>query len=138
MIFPTVTALYGALLALLFMALSLWVVIGRVKLRVHHGDGGEDQLNRRIRAQGNFAEYVPFILLLAALLETSGAGRTTIHGLLAPLLVARIAHPVGMLAPVASVQQFALRGASTVITFLALAVAAIMLLVRLLCPNWVG
>ena len=72
--------------AFFLLALSLWVVLGRAKLRVSHGDGGHDVLNRRIRAQGNFTEYVPMILLLAALLEGSGTGRTAIHGPVAAAL----------------------------------------------------
>ncbi|MFT2095263.1 MAPEG family protein [Acidiphilium multivorum] len=75
MTFPTVAAGYGALLALIYLVLSLWVGFGRFGFRVIHGDGGNDRLARRIRAHANFAEYVPLILLLAALLEASGAGR---------------------------------------------------------------
>jgi uncharacterized membrane protein YecN with MAPEG domain len=130
MTFPALTAIYAALLALLFVALSIWVIAGRAKHRVHHGDGGNDDLNRRIRAHANFAEYVPLILLLVALLEAGGAGRGTVHALLLPLLAARLMHPVGMVAPVASVQQGVFRGIGASATMLILAAAAILLLIR--------
>lgn len=132
MTFPTVTATYAALFGLLFFVLSAWVIAGRGKFRTHHGDGGQDRLQRRIRAHSNFAEYVPLILLLTALLEASGAGRTVVHALLAPLLVARLAHPLGMLAPVASLQQFALRGTGAVVTMVVLFAASAMLLARVI------
>lgn len=106
------------------------VTAGRAQFGVHHGDGGKERLNRRIRAHGNFAEYVPLILLLVALLEAGGAGRATVHMLLLPLVAARIMHPIGMLAPEASLRQFAFRGASMVVTWLILASAAVLLLLR--------
>ncbi len=111
--------------------LSIWVIAGRAKHRVHHGDGGNDEMNRRIRAHANFAEYVPMILLLVALLEASGAGRGTVHALLLPLLAARLMHPIGMVAPVASLQQGIFRGVGASVTMLILVVASVLLLFRL-------
>lgn len=131
MTYPLVTSGYAALLALVFLGLSAWVVAGRYSFRVNHGDGGEVRLNRRIRAHANFAEYVPFILFLAALLEARATSRFTIHALLLPLLIARIAHPFGMVAREASIRQFAFRGASVVVTFTVLAAAALLLLLDL-------
>lgn len=132
MIYPAATALYAPLFGILYLGLSLWVVMGRANFRVHHGDGGEDGLNRRIRAHGNFAEYVPLILLLCALIETGGSGSRMIHMLLLPLLLARLCHPVGMLAPVGSMRQFVLRGLSMIVTWIVLASACVMLLRRAL------
>ncbi len=97
--FPAVTAGYSAILALIYIALSAWVVQGRGQYRIEHGDGGEARLNRRIRAHANFAEYVPLALIMAAFLEGSGTPPFTIHALLAPLVVSRIMHPIGMVAP---------------------------------------
>lgn len=130
MIWPAVTSLYAAIFGLLYLGLSLWVVAGRASFSVHHGDGGEDGLNRRIRAHGNFAEYVPVILLLAALIEAGGASSRTIHALLLPLLLARIVHPVGMIAPVASKQQIVFRGVPMLVTWLVLLAASVLLLMR--------
>lgn len=132
MTFPSVTAAYAALFGLVFFVLSAWVIAGRGKYRAHHGDGGEDGLNRRIRAHANFAEYVPIVLILVALLEGSGAAHGTVHALLAPFLAARLAHPVGMVAPVASKQQFGFRGVSMIVTLVVVFAASVLLLSRLL------
>nr|WP_294526124.1 MAPEG family protein [uncultured Rhodopila sp.] len=131
MTYPLVTSGYAALLALIFLALSAWVVAGRFGFKVNHGDGGDVRLNRRIRAHANFAEYVPFILFLVALLEARATSRFTVHALLLPLLIARVAHPFGMLAPENAFRQFAFRGASVVVTLTVLAAAAVLLLLDL-------
>ena len=128
MTYPALTAFYAGLLALVFVALSLWVVAGRVRGNVLHGDGGQDALNRRIRAHGNFAEFVPLALILCALLEARGAGTGLMHALLAPLLVARIAHPFGMTAAENTPRQFLGRGLGALVTLLVVAVAAVALL----------
>ncbi len=130
MTFPALTAFYGALLALLYVALSAWVVAGRLTTDVLHGDGGDRRLLKRIRIHGNFAEYVPFALLLVGLYEAGGGGPAVVRSLLIVLLVARLLHPVGMLAPKDSPQQFACRGGGVIATFLVLGLAAILLLLR--------
>lgn len=130
MIFPTLTAFYGAILALIFVALSGWVVAGRVTMDALHGDGGHQSLLKRIRAQGNFAEYVPFALLLVGAYEASGGSPGVTRTLLVVLILARLLHPVGMLAPKNTPQQFACRGGGILATFTVITVAAILLLTQ--------
>jgi len=130
MAFPALTAFYGAILGLIYAGLSGWVVAGRFGANVLHGDGGNEMLNRRIRAHGNFAEFVPMILVLCALLEASGASHVTIRALLILLVVARLMHPVGMLARKNSPQQFLFRAPGTVLTFGVLIAVSILLLSR--------
>ncbi|MFH6782675.1 MULTISPECIES: MAPEG family protein [Methylobacterium] len=131
MVFPSLTAAYGAVLALLFAGLSIWVMARRLSANVLHGDGGDAVLLHRARAQANFAEYVPLILLLVGLLEAHGASRALVHGLLVVLLVGRALHPFGMTAPANSPRQFACRGGGILATFAVLIVAALALLLRL-------
>lgn len=131
MTFPASTAFYAGLLALIYAGLSSWVVAGRLSSSVLHGDGGDSALLKRIRAHGNFAEYVPLTLLLVALLEIQGAGYALVQTLLIVLVIARLLHPVGMLAPENSVQQYVCRGGGTIATFLVMSVAAILLLIRI-------
>ena len=90
-----VTALYAALLALLFLVLSLLVIRQRYRSRIALG-GGERLLERAIRAQGNCAEYLPPVLLLLGLLEGLGAASAVLHGLGACFLAGRILHAVGI------------------------------------------
>jgi len=61
-----VTPVYAAILVALFLSLSVRVIGLRRRLKVAVGDGGSEPLLRAIRAQANFAEYVPFSLLLIA------------------------------------------------------------------------
>ena len=129
MTFPATTAFYAALLALLFLGLSGWVMAGRLQGNVLHGDGGSSALQKRIRSQANFGEYVPIALILIALLEGRGAGHGTVQGLLLALLVGRLLHPIGMLAPPNSPRQFACRGGGILLTFATIAIAAVLLLV---------
>lgn len=128
MAYPTLTATYAAVLAVVYVLLSAWVVRGRFAFRVLHGDGGNSDMLRRMRAHANFAEYVPFALLLIAFVEMRGASPSTMHLLLAPLAAARIAHPIGMMAAPNSIPQYGLRGLPVVITFLVILAAAGLLL----------
>jgi uncharacterized membrane protein YecN with MAPEG domain len=130
MVFPQITAFYTAILGLIFAVLSAWVIAGRFKLQILHGDGGVDAMNRRMRAHGNFAEYVPLTLLIIGLLEASGGSRAIVRILLIVLTVARAMHPFGMVAPANSVQQYAFRATSVIATLTILAAAAILLLLR--------
>ena len=87
-----VTPLYAALLALWFVVLSLRVIRNRQGARVSLGDGGNTLLQRTIRAQANFAEYVPLALLLLLILELSHFSIYLIHLLGIVLLLARLLH----------------------------------------------
>lgn len=92
---PT-TSLYAALLALLFCALSVRVVVLRTQLETSLGDAGDGRLQRAIRAHGNFAEYVPLALLLLLLLELNGVDPWLLNGGGILLLLSRAAHAYGV------------------------------------------
>ena len=130
MIYPAITAFYAAILALIFVALSGWVIAERLGKQTLFGDGGDDAMVRRIRSQGNFTEYVPFALILIALLEASGGSTILVRGLLVVLVVARILHPIGMLAPTNSPRQFACRGGGIISTLSIIIITAVALLIR--------
>ena len=68
-----VTSLIAAILTIIFIKLSFAVIGLRRKNKVSLGSGGYEELERAIRAQGNFAEYVPFGIILLACLELNGA-----------------------------------------------------------------
>lgn len=87
-----VTPLYAALLALWFTALSLHVIRCRREARVSLGDGGNGPLQRAVRAQANFAEYVPLALVLLLVLELSRQSIYLLHAIGATLLLARVLH----------------------------------------------
>lgn len=92
----SITAFYAALLAALFLLLSARVIAQRRDRRVELGHGEDSQLLRRMRVHANFAEYVPFTLLLMALAESMAPPRPLIH-LVGLLLVAgRLMHAYGL------------------------------------------
>jgi uncharacterized membrane protein YecN with MAPEG domain len=90
------TGFWAALLAPVFLWLSLRVIGLRRRLRVAIGTGSQPEIERAMRAQANFAEYVPFALILLALAEAGGAPTAIIHALGATLLTGRVAHAWGI------------------------------------------
>jgi len=122
-----VTPLYAAVLALVFVALSVRTLRLRRTLRVAIGDGNEPRLARAARVHANFAEYVPLALLLVYLLEAGGAPRPAVHLLCTSLLVGRLTHAWG----VSQVREdFRFRVAGMALTFFAIVAAALALLYR--------
>lgn len=97
----TITPITAGILALLLLVLSVLVVVGRGKLKILFGDGGDETLRRRQRAQGNFTEYVPMALILMLLMETGEIGPGWLLMSMAVVLVlARLWHAQGMLSNV--------------------------------------
>jgi len=92
-----IVAFYAGLLGLIAVALSIIVVRRRVDSKISFGSGGNPDLERAIRAHGNFTEYVPLILLLLLLLALGGTSAYLLHGLGIALVVARLAHAQGLL-----------------------------------------
>ena len=87
----TITLLYAGLLSLWLLVLSGRVIAIRSQ-GISLGDGGNPVLLRRIRAHGNFAEYVPMILVMIGFLELSQLSSVLIHIMGETLLVARLLH----------------------------------------------
>jgi uncharacterized membrane protein YecN with MAPEG domain len=86
-----VTPLYAGLLALWFVVLSFRVIQKR-RAGISLGDGGDVGMLRRIRAHANFAEYVPLVLVMMAVLESSRTSIYVLHGLGVALLLGRLLH----------------------------------------------
>jgi hypothetical protein len=55
---PTIVPFYAALLAALYIFLSVRVIRMRVSNRIGLGDGSNPRLRRAIRVHANFSEYV--------------------------------------------------------------------------------
>lgn len=90
------TALYAALLALVYLAITVGVVRARYASRIALGTGEDRLLFRAARAHANFAEYVPLILVLMALAESGGAPRLLVHAIGLATLVGRALHAYGI------------------------------------------
>ena len=85
------------------VGLNIWLGSRIVKSRrdngVKIGDGGNEAVLRRMRAQANFIENAPFFLILLCGLELSGGNWLVLGGIAAAFVLARIAHPIGMDGP---------------------------------------
>lgn len=68
----------------------------RAASKVSIGHGGNDMLERRMRAQLNFAENTPWVLALIAALEISGKGEPWLAWVGAVYMLGRVAHGLGM------------------------------------------
>ena len=87
-----ITALYAGLLGVMLVILSIRVIAVRRQARAAIGDGGNELLKRRIRAHGNFTEYVPLALILMAVCESAGTPAWQLHALGAMLIAGRAIH----------------------------------------------
>ena len=94
-----VTSIIAAVLTVIFIKLSFAVIGLRRKNKVGLGSGGHDDLERAIRAQGNFAEYVPFGIILIACLELNGAPWWLVMLPGITLTIGRLFHAVGINQP---------------------------------------
>lgn len=93
-----VTLIIAGIFALLLVALSLNVSLRRRATQNAAADGGADlELQRRIRAHGNFSEYAPSMLLVMALMEGSGAAHPLVASIGMAFLISRLLHAFGML-----------------------------------------
>ena len=64
--------------------------------KISIGDGGNERLTARMRAQLNFAEYAPIVLILIALIELAVGTVDWLWWVAALFVAARILHPFGM------------------------------------------
>lgn len=120
-----VTPLYAALLALVFIALSIRTIGLRRRHRVGIGDGNNKELQRAARVHANFAEYVPLALLLIYFVETGGAAALRIHILCLALLCGRLLHAWGVSQPR---ENYRYRTAGMILTFSVIISACLFLL----------
>ena len=92
----TVTLLAAAAAAFLNVWLGSRIAALRGIHKVSVGDGGNEALLRRMRAQANYVENAPFFLILLGALELSSASRLILAGAAVIFLAARVSHALGM------------------------------------------
>ncbi len=86
----------AAACALIAVWLAVRISIVRRREKIWIGDGNSPRLVARMRAQANFVEYAPFVLILLALLELARGPSLFAWGYGAAFVVARVLHPLGM------------------------------------------
>lgn len=95
MILPiTLTAAGIAALINLWLGIRIGQVRSREKISV--GDGGSEALIRRMRAQANFVEFTPFVLILVGAIELAVGTSTWLWAVAMLYMAARVAHGLGM------------------------------------------
>ena len=96
MFFLPVALITAGASALLNFWLGLRVSRLRISEKIMVGDGGNPRLIARMRAQLNFAEYTPLVLILIALIELARGTQTWLWGVALVFIVGRVLHAFGM------------------------------------------
>ena len=117
-----ITSVIASVLTIIFVRLSFAVIRLRRKNKVGLGSGGHEELERAIRAQGNFAEYVPFGIMLIACLEINGAPWWLVAVPGITLIAGRLIHAKGINMPPPDFSQRVLGMKFTFNTLIALVV----------------
>ncbi len=115
MILPITLTIAGAA-AIVNLWLAVRVIAARRAAKVLVGDGGNALLMSRMRAQLNFVEYTPFVLILMGLIEFAKGTQTWLWGAGILYILGRLLHPFGL--DRATLNP--LRGAGIVTTFIVL------------------
>lgn len=89
-------SLWVALNILFLIYISFRVGQTRTRLKINLGDGGNPEMVRAIRTQGNYVEYAPAALVGLVLLAQAGAPAVLVHALGGVFLFVRIAHLMGL------------------------------------------
>jgi uncharacterized protein len=129
-----ITSITAAILSLIFLVLSVRVSRARRSSKTSLGYGEQTSavpakkqeitpLFVAARTQGNFAEYVPFCLIMMVLIEAQGGTPSQLWCFGILLIAARLLHPFGMERPSPNVPR--LLGAA--VTYLLLLLGAVWL-----------
>ena len=122
-----IVPLYAAILALLFVFLSIRTIRLRRRLQIAIGYRDDERMLRAMRVHANFAEYVPFGLLLLGFVEMTAANPLFVHLLSVTLLGGRVSHAYGVSQ---AKENYAFRVAGMAMTFTVLLLASAYLLYR--------
>ena len=94
-----ISAFYIAILSLIYLGLTFYVIRFRRSQLISLGDGEYKPLRKAIRAHANFIEYTPLFIIMFYICETQGllSGYLHIFGL--GFVIGRILHPIGIMKP---------------------------------------
>jgi len=95
MYLPISLAAAGAA-ALINIWLSIRIGAVRTAKKVSVGDGGDEHLIRRMRAQANFIENAPIVLILITVIEAARPTNMALAIVAGLFILARVAHGLGM------------------------------------------
>jgi hypothetical protein len=130
-----ITSFYAALLAIIMIFLSVKIIINRKSSKIplgfaNPGFDGDDFLQRKIRAHGNFIEYTPIFLIMLLLVELAGLNKYFIHFFGLIFFVGRLTHAYGIMIAEKKNKNFLFRQAGMFCTFFCLSSLALILLIQ--------
>lgn len=127
----TTTLSMAAAAALINFWLALRCGQVRGKESISIGTGGSDLMERRMRAQLNFAENTPWVLALIAAIELSGKGGQWLAIVGGAYMLGRIAHGLGM-DPNGFAKGRMIGTATTMLTQIGLAIVAVLIVLGMM------
>ncbi len=123
-----ITSFYTALSAIILIFLSIKIIQNRKASKIPLGAEGDDFLQRKIRAHGNFIEYTPIFLIMLLLVEMAGLNKYFVHFFGIIFIVGRISHSYGIRIAEVKNRNFLFRQAGMFCTFFCLSSLALILL----------
>lgn len=103
-----ITGFYAGLLGLMMIALAFGAIRLRTKHRVSLGHGNQPDLEKAIRAHGNFVEVVPFALIIMFILETNQVNPWVLYAYGTALIIARVIHAYSIYHSVLKLRVFSM------------------------------
>ena len=93
-----ITLMYASVMAVFALVLSFQAgsTRGKLGISVLFGDPVNMQLAEKVRLHQNFLEYVPMLLILFGAIEASGGSSMFLYVAGDLLIIARIAHAIGL------------------------------------------
>ena len=122
-----ITSFYTALSAIILIFLSIKIIQNRRSSKIAFGDEGDNFLQRKIRAHGNFIEYTPIFLIMLILVEMAGLNKYFIHFFGIIFIVGRALHDYGITIAEIRNKNFLFRQAGMFCTFFCLSSLALIL-----------
>ncbi len=93
-----ITLTYAGIFAIFGLVLSFFAgtTRGKAGVSILYGDPVDRDLAEKVRRHQNFLEYVPLILIMFAAIEMSGGSSMYLYIAGDLLIIARIAHAIGL------------------------------------------
>ena len=123
-----ITSFYTALSAIILIFLSIKIIQNRRSSKIVFGDEGDNFLQRKIRAHGNFIEYTPIFLIILILVEMDGLNKYFIHFFGIIFIAGRVSYAFGISIAEIKNRNFIFRQTGMFSTFFCLSSLALILL----------
>lgn len=121
-----VTGVFAAVLGILMLVLSAYVVKFRMKYKKVMGVTDNPDFQAAVRAHGNLVEYAPIGLIMLGIAEMNGVASGLIYWTGMSLVVGRLLHAWGMIN--GHGEEHKARALGMVLTWVAMLAAAFLLL----------